>query len=348
MLTALTGQQPCRDLARVEGATPAAIGLQWLRLIECEQEREVAGNNVIECAQKLPQADVTTPEMAHSLGSFFTHLCKVEVSVDPYVHLSAQRVLPHELTSKLRTEVPTNDAHFLPVAWPGACPDLKCQGPTFQGKTSMGKGLVHMLRHDANVTNSPWLAKLRSVLHSTLFKHLLWERLRLEELHGYVTRQQTFVATSLFRDFAGYDINPHPDTGFKLASFFIPLPDDLTARMSGLGTLRCKLKADPPKPMLPGSAWQAWDNFDCTETGFSHGNLFAFRVTSDRLPAPNRSWHAIHVPPIPGGRPRVLFRGHVCNWFLQGKAAPGSAYAPLPWQRRAGRALQAKPRGGRG
>ena len=285
--------------------------------------------------------------MTSSLGRLFIQLCGSAARSEPYLHLLEPEALSHHLRTKLREQIPREEEVYEAISYPGACPDHRCHGASRPGKSDMGKGLVRMLRHDVPLAELPYVSVFRDVLHSTVFKHVLWERLRLGELHSYLRSEQTYVATSLFQDSTGYDIAPHPDAGFKLASFFFPVPSAATQGLPGLGTQICTLKPHYPQ-MRAGSGWQPWENFNCVDSGFSPGHFFAFRVTSDRLPERNRSWHAVRVPPMPAGHRRLLFRGHVCNSFLQRASREGTAYAPLPWQREEARRQTARGATGSG
>ena len=103
-----------------------------------------------------------------------------------------------------------------------------------------------------------YLATFHDAVHSSHFKRILWERLHLGELHHDIRHEQTYVATTLFQDSWGYDISPHPDAGFKLASFFFPTPDPAEAERP-MGTQICSLKPNHPKKILPGPGWQDWE-----------------------------------------------------------------------------------------
>jgi len=344
---ALHASQPCAALrASAPKVSNTKLGREFMHIMRCEQEGASSGA----CAMG---ANASKHGIHSMLGSWLMNLCAAAVHETPYLHLRQSGVIREDFAQFLQSELPKNASRYQPVMYPGACPDHKCHGKTLKGQMKDGVGLVSMLNHDHHP--EPHLAAFRDAVHSSVFKRILWERLRLKELHPYINAEQTYVATTLFRDSWGYDISPHPDAGFKLASFFFPMPTRGSKDIyAGLGTQICSLKPNPATEIYPGAGWQDWDNFNCVDSGFSLGNFMAFRVTSDRVPMRNRSMHAVRF--WSGPKTRLMFRGHVCNPFnpkyTAGKSGETAesydisrrglltnyrqqmkAFAALPWQR---------------
>jgi hypothetical protein len=296
---------PCAALHQAQHLrSHAKLGAVFLHVMRCEK----AGSRLNTCGGI--SAHETTTGLEKMLGSWLVSLCGSRQHTMPYLHLKQDNVVGADFAHRMVNEITKRNEDYIPIMYPGACPDHKCHGKTVSGQAKDGIGLVSMLNH--SYQPGPYLAAFRDAVHSGTFKRILWERLRLGEIHSYIRPEQTYVATTLFQDSWGYDISPHPDAGFKLASFFFPMPDPSEPERP-LGTQICTLKRNHPKAILPGPGWQDWENFDCVDTGFDLGQFMAFRVTSDRVAVPNRSYHAVKF--WSGPKKRMMFRGHVCNPF---------------------------------
>ena len=325
----------------------ARLGAAFMQVMWCEK----AGFKLDACRRiSSDEAAVArSTGLDKMLGSWIVSLCGAAQHTRPYLHLKQRDVVGADFAGRIVKEIPKRNEDYTAILYPGACPDHKCHGKTVRDQNKNGKGLVSMLNHSHQP--GAYLAAFRDAVHSNTFKHILSEQLRLGELHTYIRPEQTYVATTLFQDSWGYDISPHPDAGFKLASFFFPMPDPNEAERP-LGTQICALKPNHPNPILPGPGWQDWENFDCVDSGYDLGQFMAFRVTSDRVAVPNRSYHAVKF--WSGPNKRIMFRGHVCNPFMSIKAGGSEsaaqydisvrgmfrnprqemkAFAALPWQR---------------
>jgi len=341
---------PCAALSSAQHISDhARLGAAFMHVMRCEK----AGSRLDACSRMSADeaAAARSTGLDRMFGSWVASLCGAAQHTKPYLHVKQKNVVPPDLAQRMLGDIPKRGEDYQAITYPGACPDHKCHGKTVAGQSKDGIGLVAMLNHSHQP--GAYLAAFRDAVHSGPFKRILWERLRLGEVHSYIRPEQTYVATTLFQDSWGYDISPHPDAGFKLASFFFPMPDPAEAERP-LGTQICSLKPNHPKEILPGPGWQDWANFDCVDSGFDLGQFMAFRVTSDRVAVPNRSYHAVQF--WTGPKKRLMFRGHICNPFDAISRGPAGseaaaqydisergivhnhrqqmkAFAALPWQR---------------
>ena len=174
---------PCaalRELHRMP--SHAKLGAAFIEVMWCEK----AGLRLNACSRiSAGEAAVArSTGLDKMLGSWLVSLCSAAQHRRPYLHLKQRNVVRADFARRVVKEIPKRSEDYAAIMYPGACPNHKCHGKTVTGQEKDGIGLVSMLNHSHQP--GAHLAAFHDAVHSGTFKHILWEQLRLGEVHSYI------------------------------------------------------------------------------------------------------------------------------------------------------------------